>query len=140
MAGVLLVDKPAGSTSHDVVERVRDQRGQKTGHAGTLDPFATGLLVVLLGRATRLQRYFLALPKTYRATAKLGWRSTTGDPHGELSHTGAVPKELELPTGRIRQRVPMTFLKAPPMSGVARTMCPSGFVWSTSRLTKGRGS
>ena len=108
MAGVLLVDKPAGSTSHDVVERVRDQRGQKTGHAGTLDPFATGLLVVLLGRATRLQRYFLALPKTYRATAKLGWRSTTGDPHGELSHTGAVPKELELPTGRIRQRVPMT--------------------------------
>ena len=107
-AGVLLVDKPAGSTSHDEVERVRRERGQKAGHAGTLDPFATGLLLVLLGRATRLQRYFLPLPKTYRATAKLGWRSTTGDPDGELSHTGAVPERLELPTGRIRQRVPMT--------------------------------
>jgi tRNA pseudouridine55 synthase len=107
-AGVLLVDKPAGSTSHDVVERIRRERGQKAGHAGTLDPFATGLLLVLLGRATRLQRYFTGLPKTYRATAKLGWRSTTGDPDGELSHTGAVPERLELPTGRIRQRVPMT--------------------------------
>ena len=107
-AGVLLVDKPAGPTSHDVVEGVRRDRGQKAGHAGTLDPFATGLLVVLLGRATRLQRYFLALPKTYRATARLGWRSTTGDPDGELSRTGAVPESLKLPTGRIRQRVPMT--------------------------------
>jgi tRNA pseudouridine55 synthase len=107
-AGVLLVDKPPGSTSHDVVERVRRERGQRAGHAGTLDPFATGLLLVLLGRATRLQRYFLALPKTYRATARLGWRSTTGDPNGELTHTGAVPERLELPTGRIRQRVPMT--------------------------------
>ena len=73
----MLVDKPAGDTSHDVVERVRRERGQKAGHAGTLDPFATGLLLVLLGRATRLQRYLLPLPKTYRATARLGWRSTT---------------------------------------------------------------
>ena len=63
----------------------------KVGHAGTLDPFATGLLVVLLGRATRLQRYLLELPKTYRATARLGWRSTTGDPDGELDETGRVP-------------------------------------------------
>ena len=107
-AAVLLVDKPAGDTSHDVVARVRRERGQRAGHAGTLDPFATGLLLVLLGRATRLQRYFLPLPKTYRATARLGWRSTTGDPDGELSHTGAVPERLELPTGRVRQRVPMT--------------------------------
>jgi tRNA pseudouridine55 synthase len=103
-----LVDKPPGATSHDVVERVRRERGQRAGHAGTLDPFATGLLVVLLGRATRLQRYFLPLSKTYRATARLGWRSTTGDPDGELSHTGAIPERLELPTGRVRQRVPMT--------------------------------
>ena len=106
--GVLLVDKPAGDTSHDVVQRVRREHGQRAGHAGTLDPFATGLLLVLLGRATRLQRYLLPLPKTYRATAKLGWRSTTGDPDGELSHTGAVPEQLELPTGRVRQQVPMT--------------------------------
>jgi tRNA pseudouridine55 synthase len=107
-AGVLLCDKPAGVTSHDVVERVRRERGGKAGHAGTLDPFATGLLVVLLGRATRLQRYLLGLPKTYRAVARLGWRSSTGDPNGELTHTGRVPERLELPTGRVRQRVPMT--------------------------------
>jgi tRNA pseudouridine55 synthase len=107
-AGVLLCDKPAGVTSHDVVERVRSERGVKAGHAGTLDPFATGLLVVLLGRATRLQRYLLGLPKTYRAVARLGWRSSTGDPNGELTHTGRVPERLELPTGRVPQRVPMT--------------------------------
>lgn len=105
---VVLCDKPAGVTSHDVVERERGARGMKAGHAGTLDPFATGLLVVLLGRATRLQRYLLGLPKTYRATARLGWRSTTDDPDGELTRTGRVPERLELPTGRVEQRLPMT--------------------------------
>lgn len=105
---VLLCDKPAGVTSHDVVASVREKRRTKAGHAGTLDPFATGLLLVLLGRATRLQRYLLALPKTYVATARLGWRSTTGDPDGELTRTGHVPMRLELPTGRITQRVPAT--------------------------------
>ena len=104
----LLVDKPAGVTSHDVVAEIRREYGGKVGHAGTLDPFATGLLVVLLGRATRLQRYLLELPKTYRATARLGWRSTTGDPDGELTETGKIPDRLELPTGEIEQRVPMT--------------------------------
>ena len=105
---MLLVDKPAGVTSHDVVARIRRERGMKTGHAGTLDPFATGLLLVLLGRATRVQRFLTDLPKTYRATARLGWRSSTGDPDGELEHTGRVPDSLELPTGTVRQRVPMT--------------------------------
>jgi tRNA pseudouridine55 synthase len=105
---VLLVDKPAGVTSHDVVAQVRRERGAKAGHAGTLDPFATGLLIVLLGRATRLQRFLTALPKTYLATARLGWRSSTGDPEGELEQTGNVPGSLELPTGTVRQRVPMT--------------------------------
>ena len=107
-AAALLVDKPAGVTSHDLVARVRRERGEKAGHAGTLDPFATGLLIVLLGRATRLQRYLLALPKTYLAVARLGWRSSTGDPNGELCETGRIPGRLELPIGRIRQRVPMT--------------------------------
>ncbi|MDQ1741555.1 MAG: tRNA pseudouridine55 synthase [Solirubrobacterales bacterium] len=105
---MLLVDKPAGVTSHDVVAQVRRERGAKAGHAGTLDPFATGLLIVLLGRATRLQRFLTALPKTYLATARLGWRSSTGDPEGELEQTGNVPGSLELPTGTVRQRVPMT--------------------------------
>jgi tRNA pseudouridine55 synthase len=105
---VLLLDKPAGKTSHDVVAAVRRQRSVKAGHAGTLDPFATGLLLVLLGRATRLQRFLVGLPKTYLATARLGWTSTTGDPDGELTETGVVPESLELPTGTVRQRVPMT--------------------------------
>jgi tRNA pseudouridine55 synthase len=105
---VLLYDKPAGVTSHDVVAEVRRERGCKVGHAGTLDPFATGLLLILLGRATRLQRFLVGLPKVYLATARLGWRSSTGDPDGELTETGAVPDSLELPTGTVRQRVPMT--------------------------------
>jgi tRNA pseudouridine55 synthase len=105
---VLLVDKPAGKTSHDVVAEVRRERGVKAGHAGTLDPFATGLLLVLLGKATRLQRFLVGLPKTYLATARLGWTSSTGDSDGELSETGVVPASLELPTGTVRQSVPMT--------------------------------
>jgi tRNA pseudouridine55 synthase len=105
---LLLCDKPAGITSHDLVARVRRERAAKAGHAGTLDPFATGLLLVLLGPATRLQRALAELPKTYLATARLGWRSSTGDPDGELTETGAIPESLELPTGAIRQRTPMT--------------------------------
>ena len=105
---ILLCDKPAGITSHDMVARVRRERSCKVGHAGTLDPFATGLLLLLLGRATRLQRFLVALPKTYVATARLGWRSSTGDPDGELVETGRLPDSLELPTGTVRQRVPMT--------------------------------
>jgi tRNA pseudouridine55 synthase len=106
--GVLLVDKPAGITSHDVVAKVRREYRQRTGHAGTLDPFATGLLLVLLGRpATRCQARFMALPKTYRVIARLGAVSTTGDPEGEIVETGNVPGEpLDLPTGEIRQRPP----------------------------------
>jgi tRNA pseudouridine55 synthase len=105
---VLLFDKPAGVTSHDVVAQVRHERRVKAGHAGTLDPFATGLLLILLGPATRLQRFLVGLPKTYLATARLGWRSSTGDPDGELTETGRAPDSLELPTGTVRQRVPMT--------------------------------
>ncbi len=105
---VLLLDKQAGETSHDAVARVRRERGVKAGHAGTLDPFATGLLLVLIGRATRLQRFLVGLPKTYLATARLGWTSSTGDPDGELVETARTPESLELPTGTVRQRVPMT--------------------------------
>ena len=105
---VLLYDKPAGITSHDVVDRVRRERGGKVGHAGTLDPFATGLLLVLLGRATKLQRFLVGLPKTYRAKAVPGFRSSTGDPDGEIECTGRIPASLDLPVGTVRQRVPMT--------------------------------
>src|SRR4051812_10457283 len=109
MDGVILVDKPAGKTSHDVVAAVRRELPgrRRVGHAGTLDPFATGLLIVLVGRATRAQRFFMALPKTYLATARFGAVSTTGDPEGEITETGApVPDPLVLPTGQITQRPP----------------------------------
>jgi tRNA pseudouridine55 synthase len=107
-SGVLLVAKPAGVTSHDVVASVRRQlgKGVKVGHAGTLDPFATGLLLVLVGSATRAQRFLVALPKTYRAVARLGWTSDTGDRDGSLVETGRVPSELELPVGDMMQRPP----------------------------------
>jgi tRNA pseudouridine55 synthase len=107
-AGVLLVAKPAGVTSHDVVAGVRRRlgRGVKVGHAGTLDPFATGLLLVLVGSATRAQRFLMELPKTYRAVARLGWSSDTGDRDGVLAETGRVPAELSLPVGEIMQRPP----------------------------------
>ncbi|HEV7363776.1 MAG TPA: tRNA pseudouridine(55) synthase TruB [Solirubrobacteraceae bacterium] len=105
--GVLLIDKPPGKTSHDVVAAVRRARGGKVGHAGTLDPFATGLLLVLVGRATRAQRFFMALPKTYWAVARLGAVSSTGDPEGEIVETGVIPPEpLHLPVGEVRQRPP----------------------------------
>ena len=108
MDGVLLRAKPAGVTSHDVVAEVRRSlpRGTKVGHAGTLDPFATGLLLVLVGRATRAQRFFVALPKTYRAVARLGWTSDTGDRDGELVHTGRTPARLAIPSGDQLQTPP----------------------------------
>ena len=109
MDGVILVDKPAGPTSFDIVARVRRTLPRKTkvGHGGTLDPFATGLLIVLIGRATRIQRYLMEQPKAYETVARLGWTSTTGDPEGELTETGRVPPPgAVLPTGLIRQRPP----------------------------------
>jgi tRNA pseudouridine55 synthase len=105
--GILLVDKPVGPTSHDMVSRVRRALStRRVGHAGTLDPFASGLLIVLLGRATRLARFFVELPKTYEVVVALGATSTTGDPEGEIVVTGKVPERLALPQGLIRQRPP----------------------------------
>ena len=114
MDAVLPIDKPAGVTSHDVVAAVRRELGGprrgagkvRVGHAGTLDPFATGLLLVLVGRATRAQRVLMGQPKGYEAVARLGWTSTTGDPEGELVETGRIPDLSALPTGTIRQRPP----------------------------------
>ncbi|MDO8188105.1 tRNA pseudouridine(55) synthase TruB [Conexibacter sp. JD483] len=107
--GVIVYDKPAGITSHDVVYRVRRALPRKTrvGHAGTLDPFATGLLLVLVGRGTRAQRFLMGQPKRYETIARFGATSTTGDSDGEISETGVVPAgDLLLPTGLVRQRPP----------------------------------
>jgi tRNA pseudouridine55 synthase len=108
--GIVLYDKRRGITSHDAVAQMRRRLGSgvKVGHAGTLDPFATGLLLILIGRATRVQRFLMALPKRYEATARFGATSSTGDPEGQITETGAVPDgDLDLPRGRIRQVPPV---------------------------------
>lgn len=85
MEGILNLDKPIGLTSHDVVARVRRACGlRRVGHSGTLDPLATGVLVVCLGRATRLVEYLVGLPKTYVTTVRLGQTTTTYDAEGEV--------------------------------------------------------
>ncbi len=113
--GVWLVDKPAGPTSHDVVARIRRGvgRGVKVGHTGTLDPFASGLLVVVTGRATRLVPYLTDVSKRYTARIALGAVSDTGDPDGVITPTGAsMPDEAAVVAavarfvGPITQRVP----------------------------------
>lgn len=126
--GILLIDKPAGWTSFDVVAKIRSgiragyrERGEKptkrqlrVGHAGTLDPFATGLLVILQGEACKQAGDFLKLDKVYDATFRLGQTSTTGDPEGELTAVSdKVPTREEVEavlvqfTGEIVQRPPM---------------------------------
>lgn len=92
--GLLLVDKPQGATSHDVVDVVRRAlRTRRVGHAGTLDPMATGLLLVGVGRATRLLRFFGDLPKTYEGTARLGVETDTLDADGSVVRTTHVDVE-----------------------------------------------
>lgn len=113
--GVLVVDKPAGMTSHDVVDEVRRRLStRKVGHAGTLDPDATGLLVLGLGRATRLLSYAQQTPKRYRAVARFGATTTTQDASGEIiaqrpAPIDAATVKAALPafTGAISQIPPM---------------------------------
>lgn len=100
--GLLLVDKPAGVTSHDVVEIVRHEYNERSiGHLGTLDPFATGLLVLLLGRSTRLATFISNEPKSYEATIRFGAETDTDD------CTGSVIREAQPPTlGQITEAIP----------------------------------
>lgn len=91
VSGILLIDKPTGMTSHDVVNVIRRVFGlQRVGHAGTLDPNATGLLIVLLGRATKLSRWLTRLDKTYVFTALLGVETITGDRWGDVINRGDI--------------------------------------------------
>lgn len=95
LAGILLVDKPAGLTSHDVVAAVRRATGEgRVGHAGTLDPMATGLLVVLVGPYTRLEPYLSAATKSYEATIAFGTATDTDDAEGEVVATAPVPSSV----------------------------------------------
>ncbi len=97
--GIVLVDKPAGPSSFTIVARVRGRTGAKTGHAGTLDPFATGLLILLSGRATSLQDRFMKLDKRYLTEIDLSARTTTGDPDGDVAEVRDPPSRDELESG-----------------------------------------
>src|SRR5262245_14350084 len=96
-SGLVLVDKPAGPSSFAVVKRLRDRTGARAGHAGTLDPFATGLLLVLLGAATRLAQYLVGLDKRYLTEIDLRARTATGDVEGDVvqRHEPPPPDDLE---------------------------------------------
>ena len=115
ISGILNIDKPAGMTSHDVVARVRQMTGQRrVGHAGTLDPLATGVLVVCLGQATRVAEYLMASDKVYRAEICLGVSTDTHDAEGEVTATAEVDvrqeelgKALASFIGSIQQVPPM---------------------------------
>lgn len=105
--GVILVDKPAGPTSFAIVAATRRRTGARTGHAGTLDPFATGLLLLLSGASTRLQPQFVGLPKRYETAVDLTARTTTGDIDGDRvdEHEPPAPYELEESLDRLRGAV-----------------------------------
>jgi tRNA pseudouridine55 synthase len=105
--GVILADKPSGPSSFAIVARVRARTQAKTGHAGTLDPFATGLLILLSGRATSLQDRFMKLDKRYVTDVDLRTRTTTGDPEGERldEHAPPEPRELERALDGLRGEV-----------------------------------
>ena len=109
-SGLVLVDKPAGPSSFAVVKRLRDRTGARAGHAGTLDPFATGLLLVLLGASTRLAQYLVGLDKRYLTEIDLTARTSTGDVEGEVVDRQDVPAELEARLeglrGEVELRVP----------------------------------
>lgn len=95
-AGVALVDKPSGPSSFAVVAQIRGMTGARTGHAGTLDPFATGLLLLLSGRATKLAPWLVGLDKRYLTEIELTARTSTGDPEGEIVARQEPPSERKL--------------------------------------------
>jgi tRNA pseudouridine55 synthase len=113
-AGIILVDKPAGRSSFSVVAEIRRRTGARTGHAGTLDPFATGLLIVLSGTATKLASCFVGLDKRYLTDVDLTARTSTGDPEGEVVERHDAPsgdevdRRLERLRGEIELPVPAT--------------------------------
>src|SRR5690348_6656008 len=105
--GIVLVDKPAGPSSFAIVAEIRRRTGARTGHAGTLDPFATGLLLVLSGTATKLASCFVGLDKRYVTDVDLRARTSTGDPEGHVIEPSEPPgaEELERRLARLRGEI-----------------------------------
>src|SRR5207302_10142480 len=105
MDGALIIDKPAGITSHDVVARVRKIIGERqVGHTGTLDPFATGVLVVLVGRATRLAQFLSGAEKEYEAVIRFGFATDTGDATGQrIERSSSVQANVASPLSAARK-------------------------------------
>ena len=116
-SGIVLVDKPAGPSSFALVRELRDRTGARAGHAGTLDPFATGLLLVLLGRSTKLAQRFVGLDKRYLTEIDLSGRTTTGDLEGDVldEQEPPSPEELERRLAALRGEVD---LRVPAASAV----------------------
>lgn len=116
MSSSLLINKPAGPTSHDVVDIVRKQTGERrVGHTGTLDPFAEGLLIILIGRdATKQQAEFLHMDKTYEAVIRLGATSTTDDPTGEITVNSMAKPVLPLTIEAVVRSFVGTYAQMPP--------------------------
>jgi tRNA pseudouridine55 synthase len=108
VTGLVLVDKPSGPSSFAVVKSLRERYGAKAGHAGTLDPLASGLLLCLLGPATRLARYLVGLDKRYVTEIRLGLRTTTGDGEGDVLEETPVPTlaGIEALRGEVELRIP----------------------------------
>ena len=115
--GLVLVDKPAGPSSFAIVRDLRERTGARAGHAGTLDPFATGLLLVLLGRATKLAKRFVGLDKRYRTEIDLTARTSTGDVEGEVVEVHEPPSREEL-TERVERLLGEVELRIPAASAV----------------------
>ena len=115
-AGILLVDKPQGITSHDVVDKMRRVfRMKKIGHAGTLDPMATGLLLILVGKATKASQYLMSLDKEYTGTIKLGEVTDSQDADGEIVMTKPVPELTEADVAKVMQTFIGDQYQTPPM-------------------------
>ena len=116
MTGLLLVDKPSGMTSHDVVDRIRKASGiRRVGHTGTLDPSATGLLILCLGQATRLSEHLTGLDKTYEGQMRLGLTTTSYDLDGEVTSEAPLPAVTSAELDAICQRYTGEIEQLPPM-------------------------
>ena len=116
LEGVLLVDKPTEHTSHDVVARLRRKLNmRKIGHAGTLDPMATGLLIMLIGKATRISQYLISLDKEYEGTIQLGQTTDSQDADGEILETRPVPPLTETEAKALMQSFLGDQYQMPPM-------------------------